>query len=61
MNTEQLMYTSGMQAVVKTLSPTVEISYQVPAWFTNELLRYMGKGLIKVYDKDGNKLEVYYE
>lgn len=32
-----------------------------PLEFTHRLLKYMAKGLIKVHDKDGNRLEVYYE
>lgn len=64
MNTNEtglFIYDSQTQAVVRTLSPTIEISYQVPASFTHQLLKYMGKGLVKVYDKDGNRLEVCYE
>jgi len=59
--TELFYYDSQTQVVVKTLSPTIEINYQVPASFTKQLLIYMGKGLVKVYDKDGNRLEVCYD
>ena len=59
--TELFYYDSQTQVVVKTLSPTIEINYQVPASFTKQLLMYMGKGLVKVYDKDGNRLEVCYD
>lgn len=63
MSNETGLFTYGQdtQNIIRTLSPTVEISYQVPAEFTHRLLKYMAKGLIKVHDKDGNRLEVYYE
>jgi len=54
----EVTYTSGLQTAVRNLSPAMEISYQVPAHFTQQLVRYISKGLIKVYDKDGNKLKV---
>ena len=54
-------YTQSLQTVVRTLSPTIEISYQCDPYFTNQLIKYMAKGLVKVYDKDGNRIEVCYE
>ena len=54
----EAIYTQGLQTAVRSLSPTVEISYQVPASFTQQLIQYISKGLIKIYDKDGNRLKI---
>jgi hypothetical protein len=46
------------QHIIRNLSPTVEFSYKVPQIFIQKFAIYMSQGLIKVYDKDGNTINI---
>jgi len=52
---------SESSPIVITTTPRVEFTNNVPTWFIDQFIRYMGKGYIKVKDYQGNELKVYYE
>jgi hypothetical protein len=54
-------YTSNDSTIIQTKTPTVEFNQRIPANFIDQFIRYMGKGLIRVKDYQGNEIKVYYE
>lgn len=46
--------------VIKTKTPQIEFKHAIPNWFIEKFIRYMGKGLIRITDYQGNELKVYY-
>ena len=42
-------------------TPRIEFKQGVSSWFIEKFLSYMGKGLIRITDYQGNELKVYYD
>jgi hypothetical protein len=42
-------------------TPRVEFKQDIPNWFIEKFLNYMGRGKIRVIDYQGNELKVYYD
>ena len=55
------IYFNSSDTIITTTTPKVEFKDRVPSWFINQFIKYMGKGLIRVTDYQGNELKVYYD
>jgi hypothetical protein len=42
-------------------TPRIEFKHAIPSWFIEKFLSYMGRGLIRITDYQGNELKVYYD
>ena len=53
---------SNEEIIAISTTPRIEFKHAIPNWFIEKFLRYMGKGLIRITDYQGNELKVtYYE
>ena len=51
---------SNKGTIAISTTPRIEFKHDIPSWFIEKFLRYMGKGLIKITDYQGNELKVTY-
>jgi len=51
---------SNKGTIAISTTPRIEFKHAIPSWFIEKFLRYMGKGLIRITDYQGNELKVYY-
>jgi len=56
-----ITYSENTSPILLTTTPRIEFKHAIPSWFIEKFLSYMGKGLIKITDYQGNELKVYYE
>jgi hypothetical protein len=52
---------SDKGTIAISTTPRIEFKQGVSSWFIEKFLRYMGKGLIRITDYQGNELKVYYD
>lgn len=60
MKTSNSIFSNSSNTTIVFKTPTVEFKDIVPNWFIQKFIDYMGKGLIRVTDYQGNELKVYY-
>ena len=56
-----ITYSENKSPILVTTTPKIEFKHAIPSWFIDTFIRYMGKGLIRITDYQGNELKVYYE
>jgi hypothetical protein len=52
---------SNEGTIAISTTPRIEFKHAIPSWFIEKFIRYMGKGLIRITDYQGNELKVYYD
>lgn len=55
-----MIYSENKSPILVITTPRIEFKHAIPSWFIEKFIRYMGKGLIRITDYQGNELKVYY-
>lgn len=58
---KNIFYSDANSNAIHITSPQVAFTDRIPRWFIQQFINYMAKGWISVSDKDGNKLNVFYD
>lgn len=59
--TKSIFYSESNSLTIKTVSPQITFTDHIPRWFIQQFIKYLAKGQISIEDKDGNRLNVFYD